>query len=596
MRIDHVLAQNILGVNLIDLELDTPVTLFAGGNRQGKSSLCESIRMALGENPIRVSLKKDFSMLVKEGAKTGRASVSIAGADSAITLPKGDRSGSDGAPSYADTPALPFVLDPARFAALDTDARRTFLFALTGCHASGKVVSDMLAKRGCSSELVAEVLPMLRSGFPAACDAAKGHARDAKAAWKAITNEAYGDKKAEDWEADVPAFDQKRLASIGAELDSVQSSSEQAATLLGALSEKAKAHARWKQSASTRQQEVDSLPGLRKKLEFDQGELAKWEKEIQRLEGLAGTGPREGLVHDLARELSGVLDSLPQSDSFLDGAYAALRGAYAALRAYEDEYGPLGASGDPDAADKLGKATQARDLMARAVANTNRDIGRIESIEQAEDEPEAVAQESIEQAEDELARLRGARQELDDERRRLDALSTAAQQAADKTKRAAAEYANVQAWLKIADALAPDGIPGELLSQALAPVNARLRQSSIDTGWRQVAIGADMQITADGRLYQLLSASEKWRADAMLGEAISHLSGLRLLLLDGMDILEVSARSELLQWLDGLAYARQIDTALVFATLKSVPTGLPETMRGHWIHAGSLAEAEALAS
>ncbi|MGK9630576.1 hypothetical protein O6383_24315, partial [Salmonella enterica subsp. enterica] len=83
--------------------------------------------------------------------------------------------------------------------------------------------------------------------------------------------------------------------------------------------------------------------------------------------------------------------------------------------------------------------------------------------------------------------------------------------------------------LEIADALSPDGIPGEMLAEALGPMNARLGASAVAAGWSIPQITADMEITGDGRPYALLSESEKWRADAMIAEAVSYLSGLRLL-------------------------------------------------------------------
>lgn len=53
------------------------------------------------------------------------------------------------------------------------------------------------------------------------------------------------------------------------------------------------------------------------------------------------------------------------------------------------------------------------------------------------------------------------------------------------------------------------------------------------TKWFRVGIEADMTITAGpGRTYALLSESEKRRADAMVAEAITHLTGLRLLVDD----------------------------------------------------------------
>ena len=139
----------------------------------------------------------------------------------------------------------------------------------------------------------------------------------------------------------------------------------------------------------------------------------------------------------------------------------------------------------------------------------------------------------------------------------------------------------------MADALAPSGIPGELLAEALGPINERLARSSSIADWLRVGIQADMTITADvGRPYALLSESEKWRADAMIAEAIAHLSGVRVLTLDRLDVLDLKGREDLLYWLDELADNEAIDTALVTGTLKGLPERLPERIEAHWIENG----------
>ena len=93
----------------------------------------------------------------------------------------------------------------------------------------------------------------------------------------------------------------------------------------------------------------------------------------------------------------------------------------------------------------------------------------------------------------------------------------------------------------------------------------------------------------------LLSESEKWRVDAMIAEAVSHLSGLKLLVLDRFDVLDIQGRTDLLAWLDILAANGEIDTALIFGTLKALPGELPATIGAHWIEAGVMGKLKAAA-
>jgi hypothetical protein len=97
-----------------------------------------------------------------------------------------------------------------------------------------------------------------------------------------------------------------------------------------------------------------------------------------------------------------------------------------------------------------------------------------------------------------------------------------------------------------------------------------------------------MGITCDGRAYRLESASAKFRCDCQIAEAVSHLSGLKFVCIDGADILDLPGRGELLGWLDVLAAEGEIETALVCATLKEKPAEWPETIRSVWLERGSI--------
>ena len=63
--------------------------------------------------------------------------------------------------------------------------------------------------------------------------------------------------------------------------------------------------------------------------------------------------------------------------------------------------------------------------------------------------------------------------------------------------------------------------------------------------------------------------SQRNGVNAMIAEAISHLSGVKLLVLDRVDVLDMVGREDLLYWLDGLAEDGEIETALLFAALKA---------------------------
>lgn len=129
-----------------------------------------------------------------------------------------------------------------------------------------------------------------------------------------------------------------------------------------------------------------------------------------------------------------------------------------------------------------------------------------------------------------------------------------------------------------------------MIAEALDPLNARLAEHAALAQWQPPRIGADMAITVGGRLFGLLSESERWRADALLAVTIAQLSGLRLVVLDRLDVLDATGREDALFWLSDVAEAGQIDTAIVLATLKAAPPSqaLPTHIASHWIDRGTL--------
>ena len=571
MKIQSITATNIFGVQHVDVALTTPITLFAGHNGQGKSSLAQAVRMAMTGKPSRVSLKKDFGALVREGAKKGSAVVRFAnGTEASVTVPKGEWV--EEYPAHITVPRLEAVLEPGTFARMSADERRNFLFDLTGLRISQDAVRERLTRRGCDMEKAEAVMPLLRTGFPAAHKGAAERATEARGAWKAITGETYGSQKAEGWEAPRPAFDADQLttlregtAKVEAELDSenqqlgalenAQSQADQHAERIDALREKAA-----------------DVPRLLDLVERAHEDLADFKPRVEAC--------REAATGESERPSMGC----PECGSALIMVAGQLQ-----------HYTPPSKTPDREAQQRLPELEKALGVLERTLSNRAQELETAQraaiTLQELESSPgiHGPDQGDIERS---RARRDALRESLADLRQQVAELESAERAAASAdsiTEQAARHHADVLAWVALAEAFAPDGIPGEMLADALNPVNGRLRQSADDTGWMQIAISSDMDITASGRPYALLSESEQWRADAMLAEAISTLSGLRLLMLDRLDVLDTQQRIEAINWLTLLAEDGDLETALVFATLKSAPGGLPAAITAHWMERGTIA-------
>lgn len=566
MKLTHITAQNYLGARSVELAVTTPIMLIAGKNGAGKSSLQEAIRHALGGDFARVVHKKDFKALISDGANAGFATVATDAGECSIVLPSGKG-------VHHDHLALPLVLDVGRFARLSENERRQFLFSLFGMTTDGPAVTDALKARGCDQAKIEKIRQPLREGFAAAHKKAKDFSSEARGEWKSTTGEAYGEVKAPSWKASTPeeTYTREQIKTAEALVAESEASIAEANQKLGELRAAAKNRANAEARVEELKAKAGRLAALREKLVRDQADLNEW---TAKLANLPEPGSSKPAPHLYGCPCCGV----------------ALQIVGGELVKYElPEAGPL----DPDIETKRKQWTDAVALYTRSVANDQRDIADAERAAQ-----EIVALEKrlgeAPPATELLEQLLAGHQT--DKKSRAATLAQMfeanrqAQAASENTTKAAAHHADVMAWLAISDALAPDGIPAEMLDDAIDSINASLRGHCPAAEWAKTLISSDMDILAAGRPYALLSESEKWRVDALIGAAIAEMSGLRLLVLDRFDVLDSKGREDLMFWLDGAVADGQIDTALIFGTLKALPAGLPETITPVWIEGGVVGE------
>ena len=559
MKITAIQTSNFIGARDVDVKLTKPVTLFAGKNFAGKSSLQEAVRMALTGESVRVGLKKEYGALITDGQETGFVQVDTDDWQFSIVLPAGKG-------VHSESAALPYVLDAQRFTQMTTEYRRAFLFGLMGLRTDGAAVKDRLTARGCNAAKVEHVAPFMRAGFDAGQKEAQAKAREAKASWKTTTGgEAYGSNKAASWAAPKPEVDAGKLDQARADLAAIEAELETETGRLGELQGRARQVSEKAGKLAELREKAGRYARIQDKLIKDEAELKQWQEKVAALK-------------DSAKSQDAI--ACPDCGVMLimkDGALV--------------HAGPM-AKGTEDDLGKLPEYEKAMRLMESCVTNGKRDLAAADAAAAALREleesgmTEAPSDEEITALTNRIAAIKHSRTNQQACIRMLEDAARQAAQAEEKTTRAAVLHQDVQEWEAIADALAPDGIPGEMLAEALGPINDRMAISSETSEWSPVKIDADMNITADGRPYALLSESEKWRADAMIAEAVSYLSKLRILVLDRFDVLDLKGREDLLCWLDALAEDNEIDTALIFGTLKALPAQLPDTIGAIWIDNG----------
>ncbi|SCW91938.1 ABC transporter ATP-binding protein [Pseudomonas sp. NFACC05-1] len=573
MRIESIYVENFQGLRSANLDLTTaPITMVCGLNGAGKSSLKEAIGLALGE-AARVKLKGDYKLLITEGEKKAQIIIGHDGVASSITLPKGTLERND----IAGQEYLPYVLNPEAFANLDDKARRSLLFALTKSSGKPAVVVEKLVARGCDAAKVEKIKPLLLSGFPAAMEQAKTYTSESRGAWKAITGEAYGSEKAEGWVVSIdplpegtPEVTQDDLAQAQAEQAKAAAEIEKGNQYLGNLNAKREAIT----NVATRKAELEPVylefNRRKNKLEATNKELEAWRAKVseaeQHAQAFSGESPCECPSCGVKLKIVGKVIELFKGKS---ADAAKLVAAQAELKKANDAY-------------NLMARTQVNDQ--KAVDESIRAGNDLEALVKSagEDVPDAkIAEaEAAIQGQRNLRDKAKAKAELMAER--LDLIANAKNRGAEAAK----HHQDVKDWTLITNALAPDGIPGEILAGALEPINASLVKLSATAGWPVVKIGADMAITANGRLYTLLSESERWRCDALIALTIAIASGLNLVLMDRFDVLITAARSQLLALLRSVAKSNGIQS-IICGSLKEKPTTLPADFNAIWIENGT---------
>lgn len=607
MKITRIQTGNFLGARAVDLPMKKPVALIAGKNGAGKSSLRDAIALALTADLGRVSLKKDAGNLITEGGDSAVVEVIANGESYAVAINATGKI-SDNQAGRETPAALPYVLNAQRFAKLDDNGRRQFLFGLMGVKMDGETIKERLTSRGCDANKVERIMPILRAGFDAAAKEAASKARDAKAGWKTATGgETWGKDKSAKWQPEaLPADADKasaRYENAVAKRTEVDAELAKAQQELGA----AKAEQKRQHELESRRMELHEQAGkverIQTKLNLDTAELAAWEEKVAITREKAGAAPvnPKSPGEFLLRGLASVTDDFlsvarsfpdPFDESLINRAETHLA-EYKKLHGWphsSQELTATEAAAKAEAIAKLPEYETALALLQRSVANGKRDL------EAAQRAAEQLKELDGLKANDDTSAAEAKVTELTEKRNGWQADADKYREIADKYTRrqalieqVAKLHQDVLDWTNIADALAPDGIPAELLTEALAPINDRLTISSESSQWPRIEITADMQIRTGlhERSYALLSESEKWRADAMIAEAVSHISGVKLLVLDRFDVLDMNGREDLLYWLDGMAADGEIETALIFGTLKALPALNFEFIEAHWIDNGT---------
>ncbi len=578
MRINSINVSNFLRVKQANIEFERPVVLVAGPNGNGKSSLAEAVRMAFTEEPTRVKKKNEYDKLVHDGEKIGSINITHSQGETSFVVPKGKGEG------QITHGAMNCCLDSNLFARLGPQERREFLLKLMGVKLTPKFVVDALITRGVNKEKADQVIPLLSGGIATAQTEAQAKARDAKVVWKNTTGETYGSEKAEGWKAEVPDFDQDKINVLTENIEELQKQIDETNQAIGAVQSPGENIEELQKQLAAAREKGTQYARIQDKLLVDEAQLVEWQEKLDQAKAAAG-GKREGLIHDMARAL----------DFLIDRYGGVLYEHEGVIERYEEQYGPIEQQFDSALAAKLPEYQRAFDLINNSVNNGKRDLAAADTAAQLAlqiEEKIALAKDSKAQTEQlaalktKLAELRAELKTKETTRDQEVQKMRAADQAGLRTEQATAAHEDVKAWEEISNALKPDGIPSELIGSALEPFNSMLTEFSLVADWPTVRVYDDMGIGFGDHEYPLCGESHQWRADTLITCAIAATSGIKFVVLDRFDCLDLQGRSDALALIDDLIANADLECALILATLKSKPTGLPDHVQAEWIEGG----------
>lgn len=551
----QITIKNLIGIKSAEINA-SPLALISGSNGAGKSSIAAAIRIAMLGEMERVKLKKDIGELAHNGEKDYGAKVVIGESISSFGKAFGNKS----APAIKYADIATGAIKPAE---MGDDAMRSMVFDLSGI----SLTTDEIKKRLSNYDQgkVAILIPEIKKSWAAAEAEAKANVSGEKAVWKSITGETYGEVKAETWVAQKPETNPERLAEIEEEIDMLHVQISQLVTTeTEAKTKNSELESRQRNLASHRANaaKVDEFKEL---LEAAEKALSEHKADIERMEELASGTPEP------------IKYQCPCCNE-------ALMFNQNTLHKWTHE----GKAPDLEAKSSLKRLIDSLDVRVGQVTRRKKELEQALSAKTVADEIEREIADrnliDVSAISEQLAEKRNAAKAMVAEHNELRKAAEQASQADENTAKAAKHHADAKEWDALQKEMSSSGLRQKILATALGIFNESLARFK-SNGIPEVRITNDMMATLAGRSYYLLSESEQWRVNAIMQMAVSMLSGVKIAVIDRLDVLSVTDRPAFLKLFAELAKSGELDHILIAGTLKEPPK-LPEPYSVYWLEDG----------
>lgn len=530
----QIQTKNFGALGTRTIPLSSGVTLVAGPNAAGKSTLVEGVEWVLYGKPMRGCRNKaDVAQAITDGASDGSVTlVEQDGAKSTMSLRTGNviSGRKDDAPHFA--------VIHGGLTALEPDQRRKALMAHFGIEVDGKALAERLAKScpDVPEAFIDHVSGALRGGIEKGEEFAKTQASEARGAWQVHTGERYGSQKAEGWTAKPPEWDGEplcegmvqRLALAATDADAKLAAAQQALGYANALPQRPADLPSEKQLQAARKAKATADETVQKIM-----------ADLAELRAKTGTQFTHECPHCTALlRIDADAMRVDQADEPID--IADLQTQIAAL--------------DSELRQARADQTKAAQREANLAAAAREDARWYDD-------------ELTQQCEADVKAAQAARTEANVARDNARSALQQAKSAEAATNGATERHAAVKAWVAIAERLGPDGIAREIAGEAVSALTKAISdRPELPECLPDVKMTAAGDITVDGRIYERCSESERWRADLVLLVALAPYGSL--VCVDRFDVLEPALRKPVLTWVVESCAEVQV---LMAATLKADP-------------------------
>ncbi|KXJ56548.1 MAG: hypothetical protein AXW12_00515 [Thalassospira sp. Nap_22] len=565
----EVTVKDMRGCKRADIVI-SPFTVVGGRNGNGKTSLLEAVAAATsGQVNIKGLPKKDLGDIVANGTKEG--SVLIRGNNGeddyeiGIAFPKAERRTEGKVPQVSA-----YAAGIVSFFSVKPDERASLLIRyLKAAPTLADLTRDLTdinfpveegdADQNAANERAIKALfeDIEIKGWDSVHQELKQQWTKAKGAWEQITGEKYGSAKIHSWRPDnLPAGTEHRhlvaaLEEAEAELAKLQKDQ----TLSSADRDRLQAE------AADHDFRVKALDTAKEELAEAQKAVTAAEEARNALPSVDGQPDWKCPCCDKPLNISVVGGEVRgvtkfEGDQLSKAELAERRKAIA------------GADGTLQNARSKVNELNRRIASLEIQIKTSEDAKqKLMSDKDCSEDDTAKAAEALEDANDAVVQ---ARAELS---------------AFDANEKAKIKAAEIERLGTIGKTVAPDGCRQRKLAECLDAFNdTYLTPVCEDAGWRPIVLNADLDVTFNGRRFDLISESEQWRCRVAMQVAMARLDGSDLVIIDGADILDIPNRQGLFAATSKCGL--RVLVAGTFNKPESVPHLPPEIGHSYWIENG----------